>query len=116
MSTYAIPGVVGRVATLGSKGRVEVDEDVVRVRMGVAFRADVPREDIRSVRVVKPTLLAGIGVHWWLGAWVVNGRPGPAVELRLARPLRATVLGIPVHPRRILIAVEDPEALVDELS
>jgi hypothetical protein len=117
LSTHAIAGVLGRLA----RGTVEVSGSrrvagVVRVRMGVLFRADIPLEHIRSTSVNRPKLLAGVGVHGWRGSWLVNGRMGDATVLEIDPPVRAWVTGIPVTCHRLSLGVEDPAALATELD
>jgi hypothetical protein len=112
LSTYDM----GRVGFLGVHGTVDVDGDAVRVHVGPFFQAEVPRSAIESVSVVKPSILAGFGVHHWKGVWLVNGRRGPAVELRLAARIRGSMLGIPVGVRRLQLGVGDPAALAAELQ
>jgi hypothetical protein len=112
LSTYDL----GRVGFLGVHGTVDVDGDAVRVHVGPFFRAEVPRAAIDSVAVVKPSILAGFGVHHWKGVWLVNGRRGDAVELRLDTRVKGSMLGIPVGVRRIQLGVGDAAALAKELS
>jgi hypothetical protein len=70
------------LATLSGVGPnssgVEVDTDQVRVRMGSAFRLDIPRDHIRSVRRSQVKLRGTRGVHRWPGRWLVAvcGSPG----------------------------------------
>jgi hypothetical protein len=94
---------------------LDVREDVVEVRFGPFFRADVPRDEIIGVAVVKPSRLAGVGAHYWRGAWVVNTRFGEAVELTTASPVPIRVLGVPLKARRIQVVVDDPRAVEREL-
>ena len=112
MSTYDL----GRVGYLGVHGTVEVDDERVRVHVSPFFRADVPRDAIELVHVVKPSILAGFGVHHWKGVWLVNGRRGPAVELLLHARVKGSMLGLPVGIRRLQLGVGDPAALAAELN
>lgn len=95
---------------------LDIGADRVVIRLGPVFRAEVPRALITGVRVVRPKPWAGIGAHWWGGAWVVNTRFGDAVELTLSQPVRARLLGVPVRGRRFQVVVDDPEAAVAQLS
>lgn len=66
---------------------VEVDSDGIRVRMGSAFRLDVPRGSVRSVS--RDPALAGQaawGVHGLSGRWFVNGSANGLVELVIEPP------------------------------
>ena len=55
------------------------------------------------------------GVHGWRGDWLVNGAGDGLVELRFDPPMRARVLGFPVHVRRLRVAVDDPDGLVQAI-
>ena len=83
--------------------------------VGPAFRASIPRSSITGVRVVRPSRWAGIGAHWWGGAWVVNTRFGDAVELTTAGSVPVRVLGVPVRGRRFQVVVDDPTAIERQL-
>lgn len=102
-----------RIAPLA---KVEVDDLTVRVRWGPLFRADIPRTAVASVRTVTPPRWAGIGVHMVRGGWIVNARFGDAAELRFHEPVPARTLGIGIRPKRLLLGVEDPDALVADLG
>jgi hypothetical protein len=95
---------------------LEVGVDRVVIRFGPAFRAEVPRRLLTSVRVVRSSPWAGIGAHFWKGAWVVGSRFGEAVELTLSEPVRVRVLGVPLRGRRFQVVVDDPEAVVAALA
>jgi hypothetical protein len=95
---------------------LEVGADRVVIRYGPFLRATIPRDRITGVRVVRPSLWAGIGAHWWKGAWVVNTRLGDAVQLTLSAPVRAWILGVPVRGRRFQVVVRDPQAVVAQLT
>ena len=112
MSTYDL----GRVGFLGVHGTVEVDGEHIRVHVGPFFRCDIARTDIELVHVVKPSILAGFGVHHWKGVWLVNGRRGPAVELVLHTRAKGSMLGLPVGIRRLQLGVGDPATLAAELQ
>jgi hypothetical protein len=81
---------------------VDVAPDVVRVRMGWGFSADVPRGSIRSARPVAEKRWS-IGVHGWRGRWLVNGAGGPLVAIEIAPPARARVLGIRVRLHKLIV-------------
>jgi hypothetical protein len=66
---------------------VEVGPDEIRVRMGPAFRLDIPRGSIRSIS--RDPALAGQatwGVHGLAGRWLVNGSSSGLVELMIEPP------------------------------
>jgi hypothetical protein len=92
----------------------DVAPDRVRVRMGWAFGTQMPRTSIRSARRVRNAI--SIGVHGWRGRWLVNGAAGPLVAIAIDPPARARVLGFPVRLRELIVSVDDPDALIRELS
>ena len=93
---------------------LDVAPDLVRVRMGWAFRADVPRASIRAVRRVRNAL--SIGVHGWRGHWLVNGASGPLVAIAIEPSAPARVMGVPIRLRELIASVEDPDAVIAALS
>ena len=85
--------------------------------MGRLFSALVPREAIVAARPTTTVLWRhGIGVHAIRSGWVVNGRTGPAIELVLDQPVRISVLGVPWRTRRLIVGVDDPDAMAAELT
>ncbi len=98
-----------------ASSRVDIDGDVLRVRMGWTFRADIP---LSSVSGAKPFsgLAGGIGVHGWRGTWLVNGSARGIVEIAVDPPVRARVLGLPVRVKVLQVSVESPEELVAALG
>ena len=56
------------------------------------------------------------GVHGWRGSWLVNGAGDGLVEVLFDPPMRARVLGFPVHVRRLRVAVDDPDGLVQAIA
>ena len=96
---------------------LDIGPDSVRVRMGWAFQADLPRSSIVSVhRVEKNPYPGSFGAHGWRGRWLVNGAAGPLVSIELEPPVRARVARFPVRLRELLVSVEDPEGLVGRLG
>jgi hypothetical protein len=94
---------------------VDVEVEHVRVRMGWAFRATVPRTAIRSVAQASGFRLAW-GVHGWRGDWLVNGSLAGRVRLELDPAQRARVVGVPVRLRSLEVSVEQPDGLVAALG
>ena len=80
------------LATLSGVGPnssgVEVDTGQVRVRMGRAFRLDIPRDQIRSVGRSQVKLGGTRGVHRWPGRWLVNGSAQGLVDVVIDPPCR----------------------------
>jgi hypothetical protein len=98
-----------------SRSYVNVGPEVVRVRMGWSFSADIPRRSSRSARRVAEKRWS-IGVHGWRGRWLVNGARGPLVAIEIDPPVRARVLGFPVRLEELLVSVDEPDALAVALS
>ena len=95
---------------------VELDGDIVSVKMGWAFSARVRRANIKAARLHRPIWYA-IGVHaLGRGDWVVNGTASHIVELRISPPVRARAIGLPVRLRRLRVSVDRPADLVAALS
>jgi hypothetical protein len=95
---------------------IDVEGDTVRVRMGWAFRAEIPRSAIRSARVESGLPFLGWGVHGWRGRWLVNGSSRGLVRIDLDPAQRARVTGVPVRLRELWISVERPDELVAVLT
>ena len=88
---------------------IQVDGDVVKVRMGWAFRAKFSRVDV--IEVVDHRPVVSIGAHGWKGRWLVNGAHRPIAIIRLSHPAHARVVGFPVTVREIFVSVDDRDAL-----
>jgi hypothetical protein len=93
---------------------IRVLPDGVEVRMGISFRATVPRAAIRVVERDRRRYIS-IGVHGWAGRWLVNGSLKGLVRIQIAPPARARVLGVPVRLRELIVSAEDPEGLIAAL-
>jgi hypothetical protein len=120
-SSERIPIRFGRVKPLftalgitPAHAYLDIAPDLVRVRMGWAFRADVPRASIRAVRRVRNAL--SIGVHGWRGHWLVNGASGPLVAIAIEPSAPARVMGVPIRLRELIASVQDPDAVIAALS
>ena len=94
---------------------VAVDDVELRVQMSYAFRLAVPRSSIRSA-VPDDRRVWCWGVHGWRGVWLVNGSSHGIVRIDIDPAARGRVLGWPVRVRTLLVAVEDPSALVASVS
>jgi hypothetical protein len=94
---------------------VIVDADVVTVRMGWAFRTEIPRA---SVAAVEPDdgMVLGWGVHGWRGRWLVNGSSRGLVRFAIAPPVRARVCGFPVRLTTLRVSLQDRDAALAALS
>ncbi len=89
---------------------VEVDGTAVEVRMAWGFRARFPRAAVRGARPYARRPFSR-GVHGWGGEWLVNGSADGLVEIELAPPQPARVVGFPVRLETLLVSVEDPDGL-----
>jgi hypothetical protein len=94
---------------------VEVNSQSVRVHMGWAFAANIPRSAVASIEP-DDGRVGGWGVHGWGGRWLVNGSSSGLIRLQLDPPARALVVGVPVRLRTLRVSVEDPEGLLRVLS
>lgn len=95
--------------------RVEVDGERLRVRMGWAFRADIPLSSVTGARPYRG-FVGGIGVHGWRGRWLVNGAASGLVQVDIDPPARAYVIGVPVRLRMVRLSMESPDDLLAAIS
>jgi hypothetical protein len=93
-----------------SRSYLALGPNVVHVRMGWAFHADLPWASIRRVRPAGRAL--SIGVHGWRGRWLVNGATGPLVALTVEPPVRARALGFPIRLHELTVSLDDPDSFV----
>ena len=95
---------------------VSVSGDTVAVRMGWAFRSDIPRSAIVSARLDEDRVW-GWGVHGWRGRWLVNGSSDGLVRLDLDPAVATRVVGpFKVSLEMLRISVDEPEELLGELA
>jgi hypothetical protein len=105
--------------------RLNVSPSTVDVRMGWAFQATIPREDVASVRPLNgglselpgPLGLSVLrGVNYWRGTALVNGAGTGLVEITLDRPkwVRLGPLRFPMG--RLIVSAEDQSGLVAALT
>jgi hypothetical protein len=94
---------------------VDLAEGTVTVQLGAAFRATFPVSAATSASRWEGRAPLSIGAHGWRGKWLVNGARRPLVVIDLDPVQRARVLGVPVKLSQLVVSVEDPDALVDEL-
>jgi hypothetical protein len=98
-----------------SRSWIEVDDVAVRVRMGWAAKADIPRYAVASVDHDKD-LVGGWGVHGWRGKWLVNGSSKGMVRIELNQPVQARMGGLPVELRVLRVSLEDPNGFISALG
>lgn len=94
--------------------RVELDGDRLLVRMGWAFRANIPLASVTGARPYRG-FVGGIGVHGWRGRWLVNGAATGLVQVDIDPPARAYVCGVPVRLRMVRLSMESPDELLAAL-
>ena len=106
------------VTGLGPKWSwMEVDDREVRIRMGWAFRAAIPRRQVAKVRRWEGRWCWGIGVHTnFRGRWLVNGSCQGIVVLDLAPPVRGRALFVPNQIRMLGLSLADPDGFVAALG
>ncbi|MDJ0771472.1 MAG: hypothetical protein QNJ12_21985 [Ilumatobacter sp.] len=91
--------------------RVEVTPDEVRVVMGWAFRASIPRPDIAAVAHGDRRLF-GWGVHGWRSRWLVNGSRDGIVKLTIEPAARSRMMGIPIKLKELWVSLEEPDRFI----
>lgn len=93
---------------------VDVSADVIRVRAGWVFQADVPRSSItRAYRRSNPWWNVGGTQTDMLGSWAVSGAYRNIVALDLDPKARGRLFSfIPVSIRRLLMSLEEPDAFL----
>ncbi len=96
---------------------VDLRPDILSVRMGWWFKADIPRSSIAGVGPKRGMgLVGGIGVHGWGGRWLVNGSVKGIVTIDIEPRARGRVMGVPVKLRTLAVSVEEPEELIAALG
>lgn len=98
-----------------SRCYVEVDEQHVRVRMGMWFELDTERSVVRSAEPDHGRVL-GWGVHGWHDRWLVNGSSSGIVRVTLEPSARAWMGPVPLRVRVLRVSVEEPDGLVAALA
>jgi hypothetical protein len=80
-----------------ARSGIEVTPDELRVRMGWAFRANIPIRDIQHAEQSARPLILGWRVHGWAGRWLANGSGKGVVRIEIAPAARGSVMGVPVR-------------------
>jgi hypothetical protein len=86
---------------------VVVTDDRIRVRMGWAFSAEIPRSAITSVERDSAGI-GGIGVHGWRSQWLVNGATTGLVRIQIDPPAPARAIGFGVRLRTLRLSLSEP--------
>jgi len=97
-----------------SDSYVELDGQEVVVRMAWAFRARFPRSAVESIAELHRKPISR-GVHGFRGRWLVNGSGDGILTIHLSPPQRAFAVGFPIRLRELMVSVDDPGALGEEL-
>ena len=95
---------------------VELDDEVVRVRLGWGFTAQITRRAITGARRGPDVKGITAGAHGWRGRWLVNASRQGIVHLDVDPPARAWTLAIPVRLRRLAVSLEDPDGFLAALA
>jgi hypothetical protein len=91
--------------------RVTLDDTHLRLGMGWAFAASIPRDQILRATVDPRSHWWAVGVHATArNTWLVNGSTRGVVWLDLVPFARAHTMGFPLKLRRLGVSLEDPEA------
>jgi len=97
------------------RGGVQVDADVLRVRMA-DFHMDIPRRSVRSIARSEQQTRGTIGVHAHRGRWLVNGSHHDLVELAIETPChlprQPSTLFRRMEVRSLIISLVDPDGFI----
>ena len=100
-----------------SSAYVDLDDQTIRVRMGWAFSARIPRRLAAGAGPGRPpTIRFTAGAHGWRGRWLVNGAPDGIVTVDLGEPVRAFVAGFPIRLKELSVSLDDPEGFLGALG
>jgi hypothetical protein len=102
------------IAAGPDKSGIAVDQRELAVKMGRIFDGRAPRDAVTSAQALSGTVTSR-GAHGWRGDWLVNGAGDGLVEVLFEPPMVGHVMMVPVHVRRLRVAVDDPDGLVDAL-
>lgn len=104
------------LSVLGAhRGSATVDDGVVRIRMGLAGRADVPVAAIDRVGTVEWPAWGGLGARIARGMVAYVARSGPIVVMELSEPLKVRT-PLSWSTSSVAVGVEDPDGLIDAIS
>jgi len=100
-----------------SSSSVELDDDSIKVRLGWAFSACIPRHLVaRAGPGRRPRIPLTAGAHGWGGRWLVNGAPDGIVDIELAERVRAFVAGFPIRLKVLSVSLDDPVGFLAALG
>ena len=107
--------LMGLVAAGPDSSGIAIRDGDLSIKMGWSFSGHAPRASVAGARPLAGTVFSR-GVHGWRGYWLVNGAGDGLVEVRFDPPMRARVMGFPVHARQLRVSVDDPDGLVSALG
>lgn len=97
------------------RGTVTVDQGIVRVRLGLAGRADIPMAQIDRVGTIEWPKWGGFGARIAQGLVAFVAHSGTLVVIELSEPLRVRApLGWSANS--VAVGVEDPDGLIAAIS
>ena len=97
---------------LGPKrSEMRIEDGTLHGRFGWGFRTEIPLTSIKDAKPSNERVYAS-GAHGWRGRWLVNGSSEDIVELTIAPPVRAYVMGAPIKLQTLYVSVTDPQALI----
>ena len=109
--------LLGILGTGPAFSNVTVSDVNVRVRMGWAFSATIPRAQIVSATPDRKPALMGYGVHGWRGKWAVNGSDDGIVKLTISPEIHARTVGIfAITLRELYLSLEDADGFLASLN
>ncbi len=91
---------------------LRIDDNTLHVRMGWAFKADIPLTSITDARRGGHRFVDGVGVHGARGEWLVNGSSNNIVELAIDPPVQAHAPLRQTELRTLRISVSNPDSLI----
>ena len=92
-----------------------VDPDVVRVRAGIWFRLDIPRDRIAAVERHGKRYVSR-GVHGWRGRWLVNASSAGLVRIAIEPRVGGWLLCWPLRVREVIVSLRDPDGFLAALQ
>ena len=112
--SWAIRWLLSPIGLGPAHSGADVYEGFVRVRMGWAFHADIPRASITGARISPRVIRWTAGAHTDLrGRWLVNGAGSGLVELTIEPPAEGWTAGFPIRVRSLLIGLADPAGFLE---
>jgi hypothetical protein len=115
--SWAIRWLLSPLGLGPSHSGVEVYHGFVRIHMGWAFRADVPRTSVVSARRYPRTIRWTAGARTdFRGRWLVNAAGSGIVELTIRPPAEGWTAGFSIHPTSVMVGVADPDGFLAALA